>query len=115
MRRVALTLGVPRSQLSHRLKEPGKSRSNYRKPEDEDLLVVLRALVDARSTYGHRRLAALLNRALRKAGLANVNHKRIYPLMSQHGLLLQRYTGRPPERAPDGVIRTIHSTCAGDL
>lgn len=68
----------------------------------------LRVLVDERPTYGYRRLTALLNRARRKAGLANVNHKRIYRLMSQHGLLLQRYTGRPPDRAHDGVIRTIH-------
>lgn len=56
------------------------------KQEDQDLLVELRALVDARPTYGYRRLTALLNRARRKAGLASVNHKRIYRLMSQHGL-----------------------------
>ena len=108
MRRVALVLGVSRSQLSQRLKEPGKSRSSYRKPENDDLLVELRALVDERPTYGYRRITALLNRARRKAGLANVNHKRIYRLMSRHGLLLQRYTGRPPDRAHDGIIRTIH-------
>ncbi len=28
--------------------------------------------------------------------------------MSRHGLLLQRYTARPPDRAHDGIIRTIH-------
>lgn len=90
------------------MKEPGKSRSSYRKPENDDLLVELRALVDERPTYGYRRLTALLNRARRKAGLASVNHKRIYRLMSRHGLLLQRYTGRPPGRAHDGIIRTLH-------
>ena len=78
MRRVALTLGVSRSQLSRCLKEPGKSRSSYRKPQDEGLLVELRALVDVRPTYGYRRLTALLNRTRKNAGLANVNHKRIY-------------------------------------
>ena len=41
MRRVALVLGVSRSQLSQRMKEPGKSRSSYRKPENDDLLVEL--------------------------------------------------------------------------
>ena len=73
MRR-AQVLGVSRSQLSQHLKEPGKSRSSYRKPEDDDLLVELRALVDERPTYGYRRISALLSRARRKAGLANVNH-----------------------------------------
>jgi putative transposase len=108
VRRVAQVLGVSRSQLTQRLKEPGKSRSSYRKPEDDGLLVELRSLVDERPTYGYRRLTALLNRARSKTGLARVNHKRIYRLMSRHGLLLQRYTGRLPDRAHDGVIRTIH-------
>lgn len=108
MRRVAQVLGVSRSQLSQCLKEPRKSRSIYRKPEDDDLLVELRALVDERLTYGYRRVTALLNQARRKARHPNANHKRIYRLMSQHGLLLQRYTGRPPVRAHDGIIRTIH-------
>ncbi|GFE84888.1 hypothetical protein GCM10011487_68880 [Steroidobacter agaridevorans] len=73
MRRVAQVLGVSRSQLSQRLKEPGKSRSSYRKPKDDGLLVELRALVDERPTYGYRRVTALLNRARRKAGLANAS------------------------------------------
>jgi len=67
VRRVAQVLGVSRSQLSQRLKESGKSRSSYRKPEDDDLLVEVRALVDERPTYGYRRITALLNRARRKA------------------------------------------------
>lgn len=68
----------------------------------------LRALVDERPTFSYRRITVLVNRARRKAGLASVNHKRIYRLMSRHGLLRQRYTGRPPDRAHDGIIRTIH-------
>jgi len=108
VRRVAQVLGVSRSQLTQRLKEPVKPRSSYRKPENDDLLVELRALVDERPTYGYRRITALVNRARRKAGLASVNHKRFYRLISRHGLLLQRYTGRPSDRAHDGIIRTIH-------
>jgi transposase-like protein len=99
VRRVALVLGVSRSQLSQRLKAPGTARSSYRSCEH---------WVDERPTYGCRRITALLNRARRKVGLANVNHKRICRLMSRYGLLLQRYTGRPPDRAHDGIIRTIH-------
>ena len=60
-----------------------------------------------RPTYGYRRIGALLNRERRQAGLARLNHKRIYRLMARNGLLLQRYTGKPPGRAHDGKIATI--------
>jgi transposase InsO family protein len=64
-------------------------------------------LVDERPTYGYRRIGALLNRERRQAGLAPLNHKRMYRLMAHNGLLLQRYTGKPPGRAHDGQIITI--------
>ena len=106
MRRVASVLGTSRSQLHQRLQGRGTPRSSYRIAGDADVLVELRALVDERPTYGYRRITALLNRTRRKTGLGAINHKRIYRLMSQHGLLLQRYTGKPPSRAHDGMIRT---------
>ena len=59
------------------------------------------------STYGYRRIAALLNRERLKTGLSRLNHKRVYRLMLQNGLLLQRYTGKPPGRAHEGKIITI--------
>jgi putative transposase len=67
--------------------------------EDAELLAPLRTLVDERPTYGYRRITALLNRERLKSGLPRLNHKRIYHLMSQNALLLQRYTGKPPGRA----------------
>jgi len=67
----------------------------------------LRTLVDERASYGYRRIGALLNREREKASLARLNHKRIYRLMSQNGLLLQPYTGKPPGRAHEGQIITI--------
>jgi transposase InsO family protein len=75
--------------------------------EDADLLGPLRSLVDERPTYGYRRITALINRERLKTGLARINHKRVYRLMSQNGMLLQRYTGKPPGRAHDGKIITI--------
>ena len=107
MKRVAQTLGVSRSQLAERLRVGLKGRGRYTKSEDAELLVLLRTLVDERLTYGYRRIGALLNRDREKAGLPRLNHKRIYRLMSQHGLLLQRYTGKPPGRAHEGRIITI--------
>jgi TrbC/VIRB2 pilin len=42
-----------------------------------------------------------------KNSLSRVNHKRVYRLMSQNGMLLQRYTGKPSGRVHDGKIITI--------
>ena len=107
MKRVAGTLGVSRSQLIVRLKGARKLRSAYRMAEDAELLAPLRSLVDERPTYGYRRIAALMNRERLKTGLPRLNHKRVYRLMSQNGLLLQRYTGKPLGRAHEGKIVTI--------
>ena len=107
MKRVAEVMGVSRSQLMQRLKGNSTPRSRYRKSDDTDLLAPLRTLVDERPTYGYRRIAALMNRERLKKELPRLNHKRIYRLMSQNGMLLQRYTGKPPTRAHDGKIITI--------
>jgi putative transposase len=104
---VAEALSVSRSQLSERLGGASKPRSTYSKVGDADLLVPLRSLVDERPTYGYRRIGALMNRERLKNGQPRLNHKRIYRLMSQNGMLLQRYTGKPPGRAHDGKIITI--------
>ena len=48
-----------------------------------------------------------MNRERLKNGQPRLNHKRIYRLMAQNGMLLQRYTGKPPGRAHDGKIVTI--------
>jgi transposase InsO family protein len=107
VKRVAEVLGVSRSQLSERLRGVSTPRSTYSKVGDADLLAPLRTLVDEKPTYGYRRITALLNRERLKNQLPPLNHKRIYRLMSQNGLLLQRYTGKPPTRAHDGKIITI--------
>jgi putative transposase len=91
VRRVAQTLGV----------------AHYNMAGDAELLSELRTLVDERPTYGYRRITALINRERLRKGLARINHKRVYRLMSQNALLLQRYTGKPPGRAHEGKIITI--------
>jgi transposase InsO family protein len=104
---VSEALEVSRSQLSARLRGASKPRSTYSKVGDADLLAPLRSLVDERPTYGYRRIGALMNRERLKTGQPRLNHKRIYRLMSQNGMLLQRYTGKSPGRAHDGKIITI--------
>ena len=107
MKTVADTLGVSRSQLHLRLREGSRPRGRYQKSEDAEMLAAIRTLTDDRPTYGYRRIWALLNRQREQAGQTRLNHKRIYRLMSQNGLLLQRYTGKPPGRAHDKQITTI--------
>ena len=74
MKAVADTLGVARSNLHDKVRRAAKPRGSYRKPEDEDLLPLVRRLVDERPTYGYRRITALANRELARTGELAVNH-----------------------------------------
>lgn len=107
MKAITDTLEVSRSNIYEKMAQPGRRRF-YKKADDEHYLKLIRAITDERSTYGYRRVAAILNRTLRQAGQATVNHKRVYRIMKIHNLLLQRYTGRPV-RVHDGTVMTIRS------
>jgi len=100
-------LGVSRSQLNARLKGSGKASGRDRKVDGSELLAEIRTLTDDRPTYGYRRVGALLNRARKAKERPTVDHKRVYPLMAQNGLLLPRYTGKPLGKAHDGQVITI--------
>jgi putative transposase len=103
---VADALGVSRSNLT---RKPGRRpRGPYKKAGDAELLERIRPIVDERGTYGYRRVAALVNRALVAEGKPRVNHKRVYRLMKATGLLLARYTGKPT-RTHEGTIITLKS------
>jgi transposase InsO family protein len=106
---VADALGVSRSNLVERLQGGAKPRGRYRKEHDGAVLKRVRRLVDARPTYGYRRITALLNRELAAAGEPPANHKRIYRLMQMHGLLLQRHSGDRPGRIHDGKVVVMRS------
>jgi putative transposase len=75
MKAVADTLQVACSNLVE-LAERGRSRPRppYRKAGDAELLARIRPLVDARPSYGYRRITALLNRQAEAEGLARANH-----------------------------------------
>jgi putative transposase len=109
MSRVAETLSVSRSQLHARASGASKPRGPYRKAEDIELLPAIRRLIDARPTYGYRRIAALLNRERRAAGLEPVNRKRVLRILGQHGLTLERCTGRREGRVHDGKVVVMAS------
>ncbi len=110
MKAIADTMGVARSHLIERMKPKTQSvRSRYNKADDAWLLPLIRELVDCRMTYGYRRIGALLNRTLQGIGKAAVNHKRVYRIMRQNGLLLTRHTGKRPQLAHEGKVVTLRS------
>ena len=90
MKTVANTLGVARSHLHDKVRRASKPRGPYCKPEDGELLLLVRRLVDERPTYGYRRITALANRELASTGEPAVSHKRNVP---HHAA--ERYAARP--------------------
>ena len=111
MKMVSTTLGVARSNVIERRDGHRPPRGSQERPGDVELGGAIRRFVDERPTYGYRRIAALLKRERRSAGLAPVNTKRVYRLMKKHGLLLERHTGRRRPREHDGQVATIRSNC----
>ena len=111
MKTISQTLGVARSNVIERRDDHRTRRGPQERPGDVELAVAIRRFVDARPTYGYRRIAALLKRERRSGGLATVNAKRVYRLMKKHGLLLERHTGRRRPREHDGQVATIRSNC----
>ena len=104
MKAVAETIGVARSHLHDKVHRAPKPRGPYRKPEDDTLVQLVRRLVDERPTYGYRRITALANRERARAGEPAVNHKRVFRIMRQNGMLLRQATGGRTGRVHDGKV-----------
>ncbi len=109
MKTICDTLNVARSNIVDRVNSKHPKRAKYKKKEDAELLREIHEIIDQRPTYGYRRVQAILNRIRRGKDLPPINHKRVYRIMKQHNLLLQRYTGRPQGRAHTGKIITLDS------
>ena len=104
MKAVADTFAVARSNLIERVSSRAKSRRPYRKAGDDELLALIRRLVDERPTYGYRRIRRLINRQRKADGKPPVNGKRVLRIMQANKLTLERHTGRRPGRTHDGVV-----------
>jgi putative transposase len=109
MKAVTDTLGVARSNIAERVSSVRRPRGPQARDGDLELAAEIGRLVDARPTYGYRRITALLKRERRATGLPAVNAKRVYRLMKKHGLLLARHTGRRRPREHDGRVATLRS------
>ena len=109
MKAVADTLAVARSNLIERVSRRAKWRRPYRKAGDDELLALIRRLVDERPTYGYRRIRRLINRQRKANGKPPVNGKRVLRIMQANKLTLERHTGRRPGRTHDGVVIALRS------
>ena len=109
MKAVADTLAVARSNLIERVSRRAKSRRPYRKAGDDELLALIRRLVDERPTYGYRRIRCLINRQRKANEKPPVNGKRVLRIMQANKLTLERHTGRRPGRTHDGVVIALRS------
>ena len=113
MKIICDSLEVSRSHLRESLrKEPilcKKRRGKAPVIGDEEILVRVKGLVAQRPSYGYRRACAVINRTLVADGLPKANHKRIYRLMKENGLLLPKFVGFQPKRRHEGTVQTLRS------
>jgi putative transposase len=109
MKAICMALGVARSNIHDRLKDPMPVKAT-RVDFESDLTLTkdLRELVRKRPSYGYRRATAVLNRRFRKEGKDLVNHKRIYRVMKENGLLLAKFSQKPT-LTHDGKVATLAS------
>lgn len=70
--------------------------------DDGKIVEFIKQITDRRPTYGYRRVTALLKQQI------NINHKRVYRIMKENNLLLQKY-GPRPARVHNGKIETLKS------
>ena len=102
MKAVAEATGVSRSTLQAK---PSAPRRRGRPPLPEgEILAEIRAVIAELPTYGYRRVHAILRRSAEEAaGRPPPNHKRVWRIMREHGLLLARHAGGA-ERRHDGRV-----------
>ena len=104
---VSESLGVSRSQLTARIKQaPETRKTRHRRVLDDATLVERISLTIADlPSYGYRRVWALLRRQSEQQAQPAANAKRVYRVMRDHGLLLERRRKQPGvARRHDGRV-----------
>lgn len=108
MKAVAEVLGVARSNLVEQMKARPRQKIG-RPPSPADALVAeIKTVIAEMPTYGYRRVHAILRRRALAERHQPPNHKRVYRVMKENGLLLQRHAGGN-ERRHDGKIAVDRS------
>ena len=89
--------------MARRLKN-WQDRRRRRKRDDTDVLARIYIVIGDLPTYGYRRVWALLRRQSESDDMAVINAKRVYRIMRQNALLLERKPAIPPsKRAHTGI------------
>ena len=96
---------MSRSNLLSQVKG-NQERVPLQKQGDKELLASVREVVAKRHTYGYRRVTALVNAELQKLGRSRINQKRVYRVMKQNHLLLQKPSVKP-KRPHTGKVQTL--------
>ncbi|MEF4196292.1 IS3 family transposase [Escherichia coli] len=109
---VSRCLRVSRAQLHVILRrtDDWKDGRCSRHSDDTDVLLRIHHVIGELPTYGYRRVWALLRRQAELDGMPAINAKRIYRIMRQNALLLERKPAVPPsKRAHTGRVAVKES------
>ncbi|WP_165369118.1 IS3 family transposase, partial [Escherichia coli] len=109
---VSRCLRVSRAQLHVILRrtDDWKDGRRSRHADDTDVLLRIHHVIGELPTYGYRRVWALLRRQAELDGMPAINAKRVYRIMRQNALLLERKTAVPPsKRAHTGKVAVKES------
>ncbi|EFL7059058.1 IS3 family transposase [Escherichia coli] len=109
---VSRCLRVSRAQLHVILRrtEDWKDGRRSRHTDDTDVLLRIHHVIGELPTYGYRRVWALLRRQAELDGMPAINAKRVYRIMRQNALLLERKPAVPPsKRAHTGRVAVKES------
>ncbi|WP_311969563.1 IS3 family transposase [Pseudomonas baltica] len=108
---VSECLGVSRSQLTVRIKQSVSPKVRRRRlVNDTELVAEVKRQVSELPSYGYRRVWGLLRREREAQSLAPINVKRVYRVMRDHNLLLERRIKQPGvQRRHEGRIAVTTS------
>ncbi|HBX7317787.1 TPA: IS3 family transposase, partial [Klebsiella pneumoniae] len=109
---VSRCLRVSRAQLHVILRrtDDWKDGRRSRHTDDTDVLRRIHHVIGELPTYGYRRVWALLRRQMELDGMPAINAKRVYRIMRQNALLLERKPAVPPsKRAHTGRVAVKES------
>ncbi|EHX2471380.1 IS3 family transposase [Escherichia coli] len=109
---VSRCLRVSRAQLHVILRRTDDRMDGRRSrhTDDTDVLLRIHHVIGELPTYGYRRVWALLRRQAELDGMPAINAKRVYRIMRQNALLLERKPAVPPsKRAHTGRVAVKES------
>lgn len=109
---VSRCLRVSRAQLHVILRRTDDWKDGRRSRHTDDTVVLRRIhhVIGELPTYGYRRVWALLRRQTELDGMPAINAKRVYRIMRQNALLLERKPAVPPsKRAHTGRVAVKES------